>query len=110
MGTKLTDTQTVTTTGVKAPATLTKFPEYGATVGVELTGGGSCTVQFRAWANGSESNKEILATFVLPVVGGVKNGDTFDHLPIFSTWDNWDWNVTAIATGTARLSVVGVGV
>lgn len=113
MGTKLTDTQTATTTGAKNPATLSKWPEYGATATVAMEAGGTqtATVQLRAWNNGASSFKEVLATFVLPVSGGVKNGDLFDSLPVFSTWDNWDWNVVSIgASATVRLSLVGVGV
>jgi hypothetical protein len=114
MGTKLTDTQTQTTTGAKDPATLTKWPEYGGTATVAMEAGGTqtCTVQLRAWNTSIGSGqKEVLATFVLPVVGGPKNGDLFDSLPIFSTWDDWDWNITALgASATVRLSFVGVGV
>jgi hypothetical protein len=112
MATKLTDTQTTTTTGTKTPATMTKFPEFGATFTADLSGGTSptATVQIRAW-NVSMTTKEILGTIVLPVSGGLKNGDAFDSLPVFSTWDNWDWNVVAITgSGTLRLSAVGVGV
>ena len=110
MATKLKDEITaITTTGVKAPATLSKFPEFGATIGVEINAG-SCTVQFRAKRASADTNPEVLATFVLPVVGGPKNGDLFDSLPIFSIWDTFDWNVTAISGATARLTVTGVGV
>lgn len=113
MGTKLTDTQDVTTTGVKNPATMTKFPDFGATFSVALQAGGTqtATVVLRAWNTSLSAQPEILATFVLPVVGGAKNGDLFDSLPIFSDWDDWDWNVTALGAGaTLRLSAVGVGV
>lgn len=114
MATKLTDTQTVTTTGVKAPATMTKFPEGGATFSVEQSSGTvtAATVQLRAW-NASMTGKEILATFTLPVPSGSKINDMFDSLPVFSIWDNWDWNVvtlTGTSTPTLRLSAVGVGV
>ena len=60
-----------------------------------------------------QSAKEILATFTLPVPSGSKVGDVFDSLPVFSIWDNWDWNVTTLTgtgTPTLRLSCVGVGV
>jgi hypothetical protein len=109
MATKLTDTKTgITATGVQAPNTLTKWPEFGATVTARLTAG-TCTVQLRAWNDSSA--KEILATFVLPVPAGVKAGDLHDSLPVFSPWDNFDYNVTAISGGgTLTMSVVGVGV
>lgn len=114
MGTKLTDTQTQTTTGVKDPATLTKWPEYGATATVNMEAGGTqtATVQLRAWNYTTGTPvKEVLATFVLPVVGGLKNGDLYDSLPVYSTWDDWDWNVVSLgAGGTVRLSLTGVGV
>jgi hypothetical protein len=119
MATKLTNViSSVTTTGVKDPSTgspsLTKFPEGGATFSVEVTAGTgvAATVQLRAW-NAGMTNKEILATFVLPVSGGSKNTDTFDSMPIFSMWDAFDWNVVSLsgsATPTLRLSCVGVGV
>lgn len=111
MATRLIDTQTsISTTGVKPPATLTKWPEGGATAQVGISGTSpTCTVQLRAWNN--SAFKEILATFVLPVVGGAKNGDLFDSLPVFSIWENWDWNVTAIGgTPNLTLTLVGVGV
>lgn len=112
MAVKLTDTRAETATGVYNPQTLTKFPEFGGTFGVEVSGGTpTATVQLRAWKNAADANKEILATFVLPVVGGAKDGDLFDSLPVFSTWDDFDWNVTALGAGaTVRMSAVGVGV
>jgi len=114
MGTKLTDTKTASATGVNDPATLTKWPEYGGTATVSMDAGGTqtATVQLRAWnTNAGTPQKEILATFVLPVSGGPKNGDLFDSLPIFSCWDDFDWNVTALGAGaTVRMSFVGVGV
>lgn len=113
MGTKLTDTQDVTTTGAKNPATLTKFPEYGATFSAALQAGGTqtATVQLRAWNNNMSAQPEVLATFVLPVSGGLKNGDLFDSQPVYATYDDWDWNVIALGAGaTLRLSCVGVGV
>ena len=112
MATKLTDTQTVSATGAVNPATMTKFPEGGATFSAIMEAGGTqtATVQLRAW-NTSMAVKEVLWTAVLPVVGGSKNGDLFDSLPVFSVWDDWDWNVTALGAGaTLRLSAVGVGV
>lgn len=109
MATKLTDTQTTTTAGTKAPATLTKWPEGGATAQVSLSTG-TATVQLRAWVNGTTS-KEILATFTLPVASGSKTGDLYDSLPVFTIWNNWDWNVVAISGGgTLTLGLVGVGV
>lgn len=119
MASKLTDTQTLTggtlTTGVKNPATLTKFPEAGATFQVAATGataGSSNTfiVQLRAWVVGVAA-PEILAEFELPVPDGIKTGDLFDSIPVFSVWDDWDWNVTQVGTATSvTLSAVGVGV
>ena len=69
------DTQVVTTTGVKAANSLTKFPEFGATASVLLSAG-SATVQLRAWNN--TGAKEILATFTLPVPSGAKVDGTPD--------------------------------
>lgn len=119
MATKLTDTQTLTggslTTGVKNPATLTKFPEAGATFQVDTTGATSGTgntfkVQLRAWVVGVAA-PEIIKEFELPVPEGVKAGDLYDSMPVFSVWDDWDWNVTQIGTATSvTLSAVGVGV
>ena len=112
MASKLTDTQTVAAAGVVNPATLAKFPEGGATFSAAMEAGGTqtATVQLRAW-NTSMTVKEVLWTCVLPVVGGTKNGDLFDSLPVFSIWDDWDWNVSALGAGaTLRLSAVGVGV
>lgn len=108
MATHLLDTQDVTTIGVKAAATLTKFPELGATASVGLTTG-TATVQLRAWNH--SSYKEILATFVLPVASGSKAGDLFDSLVIASSWEFFDWNVAAISGGgTLKLMLSGVGV
>lgn len=108
MAQHLFDTQGVTTTGVKAPATLSKFPEFGATASVGITTG-SATVQLRAWNN--SSYKEILRTFVLPVASGAKAGDLFDSEVVAAQWENWDWNVTAIAGGgTLTLTLSGSGI
>ena len=109
MAVKLTDTQTTGSTGVKNPATLGKWPEGGATAQVSVNTG-TATVELRAWVNGV-STPEILATFVLPVPSGDKSGDLYDSLPVFSIWDDWDWNVIAVAGGaTITLGLVGVGV
>jgi len=104
------DTQTQTTTGVKAAATLTKFPEFGATASVGVAGGTpTATVQLRAWNN--SGFKEILATFVLPVGSGPKTGDLFDSAVIASQWENFDWNVTALGAGaTVTLTLSGSGI
>lgn len=108
MATKLTDSRALTTTGVADPTTLTKWPEFGATVTAHLTTG-TATVQLRAWTNGNA--KEVLATFVLPVPAGSKAGDMFDSLPVFATYDDFDYNVTAISGGgTLTMTVTGVGV
>lgn len=108
MAQHLFDTQGVSTTGVKVPVTLTKFPEFGATASVGITTG-SATVQLRAW--NSSSYKEILRTFVLPVPSGAKAGDLFDSEVVAAQWENFDWNVTAIAGGgTLTLTLSGSGI
>lgn len=108
MAQHLFDTQDVTTTGVKPPATLTKFPEFGATASVGLTTG-TATVRLRAWNN--SAYKEILRTFTLPVPSGVKSGDMFDSEVIASQWENFDWDVSAIAGGgTLKLTLSGSGI
>lgn len=119
MATKLTDSQTLSggslVTGVVNPATLTKFPEGGATFQVAAAGatsgsGNTFKVQLRAWVIGV-ADPEVLAEFELPVPSGDKAGDLFDSLPVFSVWDDWDWNVTQVGTATAAtLAAVGVGV
>jgi len=102
------DTQVVTTTGVKAANSLTKFPEFGATASVLLSAG-SATVQLRAWNN--TGAKEILATFTLPVPSGAKSGDMFDSAVIAAQWENFDWNVTAISGGgNLTLTLSGSGI
>lgn len=108
MAQHLFDTQGVTTTGVKAPAVLSKFPEFGATASVGLTTG-SATVTLRAWNN--SAYKEVLRTFVLPVPAGAKAGDMFDSEVIASQWENFDWSVSAIAGGgTLTLTLSGSGI
>lgn len=104
------DTQSVTTTGVKAPATLTKFPEFGGTASVLVAGGtATATVSLRAWNN--TGAKEILATFTLPVASGSKTGDLFDSAVIAAQWENFDWNVTALGAGaTLTLTLSGSGI
>lgn len=104
------DTQAVTTAGVKAAATLTKFPEFGATASVLVAGGTpTATVQLRAWNNSNA--KEILATFVLPVQSGAKAGDLFDSAVIAAQWENFDWNVTQLGAGaTLTLTLSGSGI
>ena len=105
MGTKLTDTLTaVTTTGTKNPATLTRWPEFGATAQVALSGVGvSATVRLVAWVIGGKP--ETLATFNLSATR------TYDSVPIFSTWDDWAWEVDAVNDATGlTLALVGVGV
>jgi hypothetical protein len=110
MAQHLFDTQQVTTTGVKAPATLTKFPEFGATASVLVAGGtATATVALRAW--NISGAKEVLATFVLPVASGTKTGDLFDSLVVAAQWENWDWNVLALGSGaTLTLALSGAGV
>lgn len=105
MASKLTDTLTgVTTTGSKAPATLTKWPELGATAQVSLSGVGvSATVRLVAWVTAGKP--ETLCTFVL------SSSKTYDSCPVFSTWDNWRWEVDAVSDATGlTLALVGVGV
>ena len=103
------DSQTgVTTTGVKTPATLTKFPEFGATASVGLTTG-TATVKLMAWNNAGY--QETLCTFTLPVSAGLKSGDMFDSAVIASQWENWAWNVTAISGGGGlTLTLSGSGI
>lgn len=102
------DTITPTTVGVKTAGSLIKFPEFGATANVGLSAG-SATVQLRAWNN--SAYKEVLATFVLPVVGGAKAGDMFDSAVIASQWEMFDWNVQAISGGgTLTCSLSGAGI
>ncbi|MCW5657422.1 MAG: hypothetical protein KIT60_06945 [Burkholderiaceae bacterium] len=103
MTVKLLDTQTTTTAGVKAPATLAKWPEGGATASVGLSAG-TATVELLAWV--SAGYKQKLATFSLDVTGG----EASEALPIASIWDDWEWNVLAIAGGgTLTLALVGLG-
>lgn len=104
------DTKTVTTVGVKTPFTLTKFPEFGATASVVVSGGTpTATVSLRAWND--TSAKEILATFTLPVASGSKSGDLFDSAVIAAQWESFDWNVTAIGSGASLiLTLSGSGI
>lgn len=104
------DTQSQTTTGVKAANSLTKFPEFGATASVGVAGGTpTLTVSLRGWNN--NAFKEILATFTLPVSSGTKTGDLFDSAVIAAQWENWDWSITAIGAGaTATLTLSGSGI
>ena len=107
---KVTDTQTTTTTGVKALASLSKAPEYGFTATARVSGGTpTATVQLRGWVE--TGAKEVLATFTLPVASGAKTGDLYDSAVVAATYDNLDWNVTALGAGaTLTLTAVGVGV
>ena len=118
MATKVEDTQTLSggslTTGVKNPATMTEFPVGGCTFQVSAagsTGGSPAIVQLRGWVNGV-STPEILATFTIPVPSGAKIGDMYDSLPVYSIWDDWDWNVTQVGASTTSivLGACGVGV
>lgn len=104
------DTQSATTTGVKVAATLTKFPEFGATASVGVSGGtATATVQLRAWNDAGM--KEVLATFTLPVSSGAKAGDLYDSAVIASQWENFDWNVSALGAGaTLTLTLSGSGI
>lgn len=108
MAVKLTEPPiVVSTTGIKTPAVLTKYPEGGATFSARVTPGGSATVRLRAWVESGA--KETLATFVLPCTQPGKVGDLYDSLPVFSVWDGYDWSVDAIS-GTVTLGTVGVGI
>lgn len=111
MAQHLSDNQTQNTTGIKNPATLTKWPEGGATASVGVSGG-VATAVIELWAWNSPSYKERLASFTLPVpVGEDKAGDLFDSLPVASIWEDWEWNITAIGAGaTVTLTLCGVGV
>jgi len=123
MATKQTDSLTLTagtlTTGLKNPASLTKWPELGATVTVRAPGatsGSPAIVELRVWTDASA--KEVLATFTLPVPAvddagnaNANAGALFDSLPAFSTWDDFEYNVVAIGAATSIVcSVTGVGV
>lgn len=110
MAQHLFDTQTQTTTGVKPPNSLTKWPEFGGTAQVAVSGGAAtATVQLRAW--NISGAKEILATFVLPVASGTKQGDLFDSVVVAAQWENWDWNVLAIGAGASlALTLSGSGI
>jgi hypothetical protein len=103
------DTQTVNTSGVKPPATLGKFPEFGGTASVSVTAGGTATVALRAW--NISGAKETLATFVLPVASGTKQGDLFDTVVIAAQYEAFDWNVLALAGGASvTLALSGSGI
>lgn len=103
------DSQAVTTTGVKAPNSLTKWPEFGGTAQVAVSAGGSATMQLRAW--NISGAKEVLAQIVLPVPSGAKVGDLYDSVVVASQWENWDWNVTALSAGaTLTLTLSGSGI
>lgn len=114
MAQHLFDTQSVGTTGTKPAATLTKWPEFGATAQVLVAGGTpTATVQLRAW--NVSGAKEILKTFVLPVPAGTydadaKTGDLFDTLVVAAQYELFDWNVTALGSGaTLTLTLSGSG-
>lgn len=114
MAQNLFDNQDVTTIGVKPMATIAKWPEFGATASVLVTGGtATATVQLRAW--NVTGAKEVLKTFVLPVPdgtydGNAKSGDSFDTLVVAAKYQNADWNVTALGAGaTLTLTLNGVG-
>ena len=110
MAAKLTDSKTATAIGAVAN-TLNKFPEGGCTFGVQLSAG-TAVVQVRAWTS-STTAKEVLATFTLPIAANAtfKANDLFDDFPVFTIWDNWDWNVVDIqGGGTLTLKAIGVGV
>jgi hypothetical protein len=104
------DNQTVTTTGVKAPNSLTKWPEFGGTAQVAVSGGtATATVELRAW--NISGAKETLAQFVLPVASGAKAGNLFDSVVVASQWENWDWNVLALGAGASlQLTLSGSGI
>lgn len=104
------DTQVVTTTGVKPPAQLAKMPEFGCTAQVMVAGGGAtATVALRAW--NIDGAKETLATFVLPVASGTKQGDLYDTVVIAAQYEKFDWNVLALAAGASlTLALSGSGI
>lgn len=108
------DTQVASTTGIKPAATLTKFPEFGGTASIVVSGGdAAATVQLRAW--NTASAKEILKTFVLPVPAGTyeadaKTGDLFDSQVIAAQYENFDWNVMLLGAGASvTLTLSGTG-
>jgi hypothetical protein len=104
------DTQVVTTTGQKDPATLSKWPEFGGTASVKVSGGTpTATVQLRAW--NISGAVEILAQFVLPVPSGAKTGDLFDSVVVASQWEDFDWNVISLGAGASlTLALSGSGI
>lgn len=111
MAQPLFDSQVVTTVGVKPPATLTKWPEGGATASVGVAGGTPvAVVELIVWVD--PAYKEKLASFTLPVpVGEDKAGDLFDSLPVSSIWKDWEWNVVSIGSSASlTLALQGVGV
>jgi hypothetical protein len=100
MATILTDSQTQTAVGEYAPATMVKFPEFGATFSVGLTAG-TATIELRAWVN--PSYKQVLATFNLDV-----EAEASGAVPVSSVWTDWDWNVTSV-TGSPTISLDAIG-
>lgn len=108
MATRVSETISITTTGVKTPATVVQFPLGGATVSLHApaaTEGSPVEVQVRAW--NISAAKEVLATIRLPVPDGMKAGDLFDSVPVFSIWKNWDLNVLSV-NGTVTAAIEGV--
>ncbi|MBE7419851.1 MAG: hypothetical protein HS128_19265 [Ideonella sp.] len=113
MATKLIDSQSTGSTGVKAPAMLTKWPEGGASAQVALSGGaggGAAVVRLRV--GNIVGTKEDIATFTLPVPAGEPNaGSLHDIAVIPATFDEWDWVVDSLTGGGAlALALVGLGV
>lgn len=111
MAQHLSDTQTATSTGIKNPATLSKWPEGGATASVGVAGG-TPTAVIELWVWNNSAMKERIASFTLPVpVGEDKAGDLYDSLPVSSIWEDWEWNIVELGSGaTATLTLVGLGI
>lgn len=110
MAQKLLDVKTgVTAAGQVSPATLTKWPEGGATAQVQLSAG---TAVVRLRGSVITNQYEDIATFTLPVPVGEENeGALTDWELIPATFDKFVWNVDSISGGgSLTLAVVGVGV
>lgn len=103
--------QAVTSIGPYEPATLTKWPELGATAQVSLSAAGvSAVVRLVAWV--IPSKPETLVTFTLPIPSGQEAaGQRWDSCPVFSTWKGWRWEVDAVNDSVGlTLGLQGVGI